>query len=206
MARNFKMFNHIVDPPTRFRLQRFITNKPLESFLIVSFIYMSLCLFSWRSLFICYLALVIFTFVQQYSDYYLEQIFQLFYENVFANFIKMERDRFVMAPYMKVGEISENDEPKEDELKEEMEEEINEDEINEDEINEEENKKVSNVLSGEDNGVASGEDNSVAGGEDGEHYDTGSEKVFYPLKREKLEWDLLGREKDYDMSESIKED
>ena len=37
MGRNFKMFDHIVDPDTRFRARKFMEARPLETFLFISF-------------------------------------------------------------------------------------------------------------------------------------------------------------------------
>ena len=110
MARNFKMFDHIVDPETRSKGWSFMRNRPLESFLLSSFIYMLWGLFSYRSLFGAYIGLMCFSFMQQYGNYVMERTFDVFYKNVMDMMIR-ERNKMVMAPFMKPEDIDDgNDE------------------------------------------------------------------------------------------------
>ena len=139
MARNFKMFDHIVDPETRSKGWSFMRNRPLESFLLSSFIYMLWGWFSYRSLFGAYIGLMCFSFMQQYGNYVMERTFDVFYKNVMDMIIR-ERNKMVMAPFMKPEDIDDGND-------------------------EDEGAEDSGGEDGEDSG---GEDGEDSGGEDGE--------------------------------------
>lgn len=109
MGRNFKMFDHLSDPEMRFRIKEFVFNKPLEAFLISSFIYLIFGWFSYRSLLGAYIGLICFSFVQQYKQYYMDKVFDYVYKNV-VTFIMAERNKMVMAPYMKAEDIDDGNE------------------------------------------------------------------------------------------------
>ena len=70
MARNFKMFDHVVAPETRYRSWALMRSKPLEMFLCFQFVYMLFSLFSYRSLLNSYLMLTIYCFIISYLDYF----------------------------------------------------------------------------------------------------------------------------------------
>ena len=140
MARNFKMFDHIVNPETMSKGLSFMRYRPLESFLLSSFIYMLWYWFSYRSLFGAYIGLMCFSFVQQYSSYVMEKIFDVFYKNVMDMMIR-ERNKMVMAHFTKPADIDDgNEEVDEEEVDEEEvdEEEVDEEEVDEEEVDEEE--------------------------------------------------------------------
>ena len=119
MARNFKMFDHIVNPETMSKGLSFMRYRPLESFLLSSFIYMLWYWFSYRSLFGAYIGLMCFSFVQQYSSYVMEKIFDVFYKNVMDMMIR-ERNKMVMAHFTKPADIDDgNEEVDEEEVDEE---------------------------------------------------------------------------------------
>ena len=130
MARNFKMFDHIVNPETMSKGLSFMRYRPLESFLLSSFIYMLWYWFSYRSLFGAYIGLMCFSFVQQYSSYVMEKIFDVFYKNVMDMMIR-ERNKMVMAHFTKPADIDDGNE-------EVDEEEVDEEEVDEEEVDEEE--------------------------------------------------------------------
>ena len=109
MARNFKMFDHIVDPETRSKGWSFMRNRPLESFLISSFMYILWDWFSYRSLFGAYIGLMCFSFMQQYGNYIMERTFDVFYKNVMDMMIK-ERNKMVMAHFTKPEDIDDGNE------------------------------------------------------------------------------------------------
>ena len=109
MARNFKMFDHIVDPETRSKGWSFMRNRPLESFLISSFMYILWDWFSYRSLFGAYIGLMCFSFMQQYGNYIMERTFDVFYKNVMDMMIK-ERNNMVMAHFTKPEDIDDGNE------------------------------------------------------------------------------------------------
>ena len=109
MARNFKMFDHIVDPETRSKGWSFMRNRPLESFLISSFMYMLWGWFSYRSLFGAYIGLMCFSFMQQYGNYVMERIFDVFYKNIMDMMIR-ERNKMVMAHFTKPEDIDDGNE------------------------------------------------------------------------------------------------
>ena len=109
MARNFKMFDHIVDPQTRSKGWSFMRNRPLESFLLSSFMYMLWDWFSYRSLFGAYIGLMCFCFMQQYGNYIMERTFDVFYKNVMDMMIK-ERNNMVMAHFTKPEDIDDGNE------------------------------------------------------------------------------------------------
>ena len=135
MARNFKMFDHIVNPETMSKGLSFMRYRPLESFLLSSFIYMLWYWFSYRSLFGAYIGLMCFSFVQQYSSYVMEKIFDVFYKNVMDMMIR-ERNKMVMAHFTKPADIDDgNEEVDEEEVDEE---EVDEEEVDEEEVDEEE--------------------------------------------------------------------
>lgn len=109
MARNFKMFDHIVDPETRSKGWSFMRNRPLESFLISSFMYILWDWFSYRSLFGAYIGLMCFSFMQQYGNYIMERTFDVFYKNVMDMMIR-ERNKMVMAHFTKPEDIDDGNE------------------------------------------------------------------------------------------------
>ena len=113
MARNFKMFDHIVDPETRSKGWSFMRNRPLESFLISSFMYILWDWFSYRSLFGAYIGLMCFSFMQQYGNYIMERTFDVFYKNVMDMMIK-ERNKMVMAHFTKPEDIDDGNEEEEE--------------------------------------------------------------------------------------------
>ena len=104
MGRNFKMFDHIVDPDTRFRARKFMEARPLETFLFISFAYMLIRFFSYISLVHSYMALIIYCYFLKYGNYYMDWV----YERAFAEMTKLmkrEHERIILAPFMKPPDI-----------------------------------------------------------------------------------------------------
>ena len=104
MGRNFKMFDHIVDPDTRFRARKFMEARPLETFLFISFAYMLIRFFSYSSLLHAYMALIIYCYFLKYGNYYMDKI----YDRAFAEITKLmkrEQERIILAPFMKPPDI-----------------------------------------------------------------------------------------------------
>ena len=99
MARTFKMFNHIVDPEMRTNCWRFSVQQPLKMFLMCSFAYMSVCLFSYRSLLHSYLGLIIYSFTRSYIGYIMEKGLSL--ALIDLNKYIILKNNIVMAPFMK---------------------------------------------------------------------------------------------------------
>jgi len=134
MARNFKMFDHIVNPETMSKGLSFMRYRPLESFLLSSFIYMLWYWFSYRSLFGAYIGLMCFSFVQQYSSYVMEKIFDVFYKNVMDMMIR-ERNKMVMAHFTKPADIDDGNEAVDEEVVDE--EVVDEEVVDEEAVDEE---------------------------------------------------------------------
>ena len=130
MPRNFKMFDHIVDPETRSKSWSFMNSRPLETFLIISVLYMFTGLFSYRSLFQCYLALICFSFIQQYKDYLKDKCFDVVYKNIMQIMIN-ERNKIVMSPFMRTPDIDDGNASEEEEHV--SEERVSEEHVSEDE-------------------------------------------------------------------------
>ena len=105
MARNFKMFDHVVAPETRNKGLSFIYSRPLESFLSFQFVYMLFNFFSYRSLLHSYLSLIICCFVIKYSDYFMNIIFEKVFGLV-SEMVRQHSEKFVMAPFMKNPDIN----------------------------------------------------------------------------------------------------
>ena len=133
-----RMFDHVVDPDVQFNIRQFVFNKPLETILISSFIFNLLNWFSYRSLFISYLVLILYCKVDVIKGIIFEYIFR----NV-TEFMIHERNKMVMAPFMKERDIDDDeneesdfnrDEQKHHEVSEERE---NEERENEERENEE---------------------------------------------------------------------
>ena len=99
MARNFKMFDHVVAPERRNKGLSFIRSRPLESFLAFQFVYMLFSFFSYRSLLHSYLSLIICCFVIYYSDYFMNIIFEKAF-GVISEMVRQHSEKMVMAPYM----------------------------------------------------------------------------------------------------------
>ena len=104
MGRNFKMFDHIVDPETRSKGLKFMGARPLETFLFISFAYMLIRFFSYISLVHAYMALIIYCYFLKYGNYYMDRIYDRAF-NEFTNFMKREQERIILAPFMKPPDI-----------------------------------------------------------------------------------------------------
>jgi len=99
-----RMFDHVVDPDVQFNIRQFIFNKPLETILISSFIFNLLNWFSYRSLFISYLVLILYCKIDVIKGIIFEYIFR----NV-TEFMIHERNKMVMAPFMKERDIDDDE-------------------------------------------------------------------------------------------------
>tara|TARA_Y100000591_G_scaffold333255_1_gene375042 strand:- start:2091 stop:2714 length:624 start_codon:yes stop_codon:yes gene_type:complete len=121
MARNFKMFDHVVAPETRYRSWALMRSKPLEMFLCFQFVYMLFSLFSYRSLLNSYLMLTIYCFIISYLDYFKTIIFEKAFR-VISEMVRQHSEKIVMAPFMKNPDIGDYYMRTSDELEEEAEE------------------------------------------------------------------------------------
>ena len=99
-----RMFDHVVDPDVQFNIRQFVFNKPLESLLISSFIFNLLSWFSYRSLFISYLVLILYCKVDVIKGIIFEYIFKSVTE-----FMIHERNKIVMSPFMKERDIDDEE-------------------------------------------------------------------------------------------------
>ena len=99
-----RMFDHVVDPDVQFNIRQFVFNKPLESLLISSFIFNLLSWFSYRSLFISYLVLILYCKVDDIKGI----IFEYIFKNV-TEFMIHERNKMVMSPFMKDKDIDDDE-------------------------------------------------------------------------------------------------
>ena len=127
------MFDHIVDPDTRFRARKFMEARPLETFLFISFAYMLIRFFSYSSLVHAYMALIIYCYFLKYGNYYMDWV----YERAFAEMTKLmkrEHERIILAPFMKPPDIRDGNDlvEKEDSAEDAREEAVAEDGESED--------------------------------------------------------------------------
>ena len=104
MGRNFKMFDHVVAPETRYKGWSFVRSRPLESFLLLQFTYMLFSFFSYRALLHSYLSLIVCSFVIHYSDYFMNIIFEKAFR-VISEMVRQHSEKMVMAPFMKNPDI-----------------------------------------------------------------------------------------------------
>ena len=178
MVKNIKMFEHIVDPEMRIKVLKFVINRPLESFLIISFMYMLLNWFSYRSLSYSYFMLIIFNFIRQY-DFYICDIIGRCFDFIVRNFM-IERNKMVMAHFMKPGDIV--DEMGNDAEGDETDSEVVRGRLSSDEekatvlladveevVEEENSEDNEEGIEGDEVGIE-GDDETVAGGECGDAY------------------------------------
>ena len=108
MARNFKMFDHVVAPETTYKGWSFVKSRPLESFLLLQFMYMLFSFFSYRALLHSYLSLIICCFIIHYSDYFMNIIFEKAF-GVISEMLRQHSEKFIMAPFMKNPDIDDGD-------------------------------------------------------------------------------------------------
>ena len=114
MGRNFKMFDHIIEPETRSKAQKFMRTRPLESFLVISFAYMLIRFFSYSSLLHAYMALIIYCYFLKYGNYYMDKIYNRAFKEM-TKFIKREQDRIILSPFMKPPDIHDSNDLEEKE-------------------------------------------------------------------------------------------
>ena len=119
--RGLKMFNHLVDPEMNFKIKTFIRECPLESFIIVSFLYMLVRWFCYRALLHCYLGLITFSFGLQYGDYFASKIFVMVF-NEMKQILERQHQGVVMAPFTNTPDI--NDGKSEDDSEDDKNEEV----------------------------------------------------------------------------------
>ena len=108
MTRNFKMFDHVVAPETRYKGWSFVKSRPLESFLALQFVYMLFSFFSYRSLLHSYLSLIVCCFIIHYSDYFMNIIFEKAF-GVISEMVRQHSEKFIMAPFMKNPDINDGE-------------------------------------------------------------------------------------------------